>query len=165
MGHFVRRIWLEPEVNIHPAVARAIRGFDAAIIGPGSFFTSLMPIFLARGTVDALAEVRGPVILVTNLLTEGRGMKGFTAGEAVKRIGEVLGRPVDAAIINRSTPSAEALERYAAEHKEPLPVGELPSGCEPIFGEFWCSQIARHDRRRLAYAVWSVLSQRLLWTD
>jgi hypothetical protein len=27
---------------------------------------------------------------------------------------------------------------------------------------FWCTEIARHDRRRLAFAVWSVLSQRLL---
>jgi hypothetical protein len=26
----------------------------------------------------------------------------------------------------------------------------------------WCGDIARHDRLRLAYTVWSVLSQRLL---
>jgi hypothetical protein len=31
-----------------------------------------------------------------------------------------------------------------------------------VGGEFWTSEIARHDRRRLAYAVWSVLSRRLL---
>ena len=40
-GHEVRRLWLEPQVAIHPAVAEAIRAFDAVIIGPGSFFTSL----------------------------------------------------------------------------------------------------------------------------
>ena len=28
--------------------------------------------------------------------------------------------------------------------------------------EFWKGEIARHDRPRLAYAVWSVLSRRLL---
>src|ERR1041384_8193349 len=37
-GRLVRRIWLEPPVAIHPAVARAIGEFDAAIIGPGSFY-------------------------------------------------------------------------------------------------------------------------------
>src|SRR5438132_864737 len=42
-GRLVRRIWLEPPVSIHPTVARAITEFDAAIIGPGSFYTSLMP--------------------------------------------------------------------------------------------------------------------------
>jgi len=31
-----------------------------------------------------------------------------------------------------------------------------------VLGRFWCTPIARHDRRRLAFAVWSVLSARLL---
>jgi hypothetical protein len=31
-----------------------------------------------------------------------------------------------------------------------------------VIGEFWCREIARHDRRRLSFAVWSVLSERLL---
>src|SRR5512144_2002394 len=44
-GRFVRRIWLEPSVSIHPVVAQAISQFDAVVIGPGSFYTSLMPIF------------------------------------------------------------------------------------------------------------------------
>ncbi len=51
-----------------PAVARAggractkprpaeIPRFDAAIIGPGSFYTSLMPIFLVRGAREAIAR-------------------------------------------------------------------------------------------------------------
>jgi hypothetical protein len=51
---------------------------------------------------------------------------------------------------------------YAQEHKEPLAPGNLPPHCELVGGEFWTSEIARHDRLRLAYAVWSVLSQRLL---
>src|SRR5918993_318807 len=72
-GHQVRRVWLDPPVAIHPAVAKAIRGFDAAIIGPGSFFTSIMPPLLVRGVREALADVRGPVIVIANLLTEGRG--------------------------------------------------------------------------------------------
>src|SRR5438445_1628917 len=32
-GRFVKRIWLEPPVSIHPAVAKAITEFDAVIIG------------------------------------------------------------------------------------------------------------------------------------
>jgi len=54
------------------------------------------------------------------------------------------------------------LGRYALEHKEPLAPGELPPHCELVGGEFWTGDIARHDRLRLAYAVWSVLSRRLL---
>ncbi len=32
-GHQVKRVWLEPDVSIHPAVADAMRRFDAVIIG------------------------------------------------------------------------------------------------------------------------------------
>src|SRR5581483_2979676 len=94
-GHQVKRLWLEPEVSIHPAVAAAIRRFDAVLIGPGSFFTSLMPPLLVRGVKEALADMRGPIVLIANLLTEGRGMAGFTAADAARWVGRAIGRPVD----------------------------------------------------------------------
>jgi uncharacterized cofD-like protein len=164
-GRLVRRIWLEPPVAIHPAVAQAIGGFDAVIIGPGSFYTSLLPIFLVRGVAEALQAMNGPVILIANLLTEGRGMLGFTAADAVGRIEEAIQRRVDVVITNVKWPSPKVLGRYALEHKEPLPPGRLPDYCEVVGGEFWTGEIARHDRLRLAYAVWSVLSRRLLTAD
>ena len=161
-GLFVRRIWLEPPVAIHPAVANAIGEFDAAIIGPGSFYTSLMPIFLVRGVADALARMPGPIILIANLLTEGRGMSGFTAGDEVARIEDAIHRRVDVVVANMKWPEGEVLQRYAAEHKNPLAPGTLPDHCELVTGDFWKGDIARHDRQRLAYAVWTVLSRRLL---
>jgi uncharacterized cofD-like protein len=164
-GQLVRRIWLEPPVSIHPTVAKAITEFDAAIIGPGSFYTSLMPIFLVRGVAEAMKKIKGPVILIANLLTEGRGMVGFTAADAVARIEDAIQRRVDAVITNMKWPSPQVLGRYALEHKEPLAPGNLPDYCELVGGEFWTSDIARHDRLRLAYAVWSVLSRRLLTGD
>jgi uncharacterized cofD-like protein len=161
-GRFVRRIWLEPPVSIHPAVAKAIAEFDAVIIGPGSFYTSLMPIFLVRGVSEALGRMKGPVILIANLLTEGRGMAGFSASDAVARIEEAIHRKVDVVVTNVTWPSPQVLGRYALEHKEPLAPGALPEHVELVGGEFWTSDIARHDRLRLAYAVWAVLSKRLL---
>ncbi len=161
-GHAITRLWLEPDVRLHAAAGAAIGALDAVVIGPGSFYTSLMPILLVRGAPEAVRAVPGPIVLVTNLLTEGRGMWGFTAGEAVRRMGDVLGRPVDVVIVDSSTPSPATLTRYLEEHKRPLERGDIPSSCEVVEGEFWSSDIARHDRRRLAQAVWAVLAQRLL---
>ena len=161
-GHEVRRIWLEPQVSIHPVVAEAIRSFDAVIIGPGSFFTSLMPPLLVRGVKEALTEMRGPIVLISNLLTEGSGMEGFTAADAAKWVSHAIGRPVDVVIANTSRSSPEMLARYAAEHKTPLELGNLDSRIETVLGPFWKTEIARHDRQRLSFAVWSVLSARLL---
>jgi len=161
-GHDVKRVWLEPEVSIHPAVAEAIPRFDAVIIGPGSFFTSLVPPLLVRGVREALAKMPGPVILIANLLSEGSGMAGSSAGDAARWVARLIGRPVDVVIANTGRPSAEAIARYAAEHKQPLELGTLDPDTEPVLGSFWRSEIARHDRRRLAFAVWAVLSDRLL---
>jgi uncharacterized cofD-like protein len=161
-GHAITRLWLEPDVSVHDAALAAIEALDAVVIGPGSFYTSLMPILLVRGTPEAIRKVPGPIVLVANLLTEGRGMWGFTAGEAVRRMNEIIGRPVDVVIVNTSLPSHDTLARYHAEHKRPLELGEIPSTCEIVQGEFWPDEIARHDRRRLAQAVWAVLARRLL---
>ena len=161
-GQFVKRIWLEPPASIHPAVDAAIRAFDAVLIGPGSFYTSLMPIFLVEGVRDALHDVRGPVIFVSNLLTEGSGMNGFTAADGVSQIADAIGRPIDVVIHNAAGPSKEVLARYAAEEKHPLALGNLPAGTELIEGDFWQDEIARHGRRRLAAAVWLALGKRLL---
>jgi uncharacterized cofD-like protein len=161
-GHHVTRVWLEPPAPIHPAVRSAIATFDAVVIGPGSFFTSLMPTLLVDGVADVIASVPGPIVLVSNLLTEGRGMRGFTAADEVSWVSRTIGRKVDVVIANQGQPSDETIARYAAEHKHPLPLGDLPPGTEAVIGDFWRSEIARHDRRRLSYAVWSVLSQRLL---
>jgi uncharacterized cofD-like protein len=160
-GNKIARLWLEPQVGLHPAAAYAIPQFDAAIIGPGSFYTSLMPIFLAKGAPEAIQQMKGPIVLVTNLLTEGRGMWHFTAEEAVWQMSGAIGRPIDVVVVNTARPSDEILNRYQAEHKRPLEIGNLPESCEVVCGEFWCGEIARHDRRRIAHAIWAVLARKL----
>jgi uncharacterized cofD-like protein len=160
-GSAIKRLWLEPDVQLHPATAGAIRRFEAAVIGPGSFYTSLMPIFLVKGAPEAIQQVPGPVILIANLLTEGQGMWHFTAGEAVWQMSAAIGRPIDVVIVNTARPSDATLARYRDEHKQPLEIGELPASCELVTGEFWCGEIARHDRRRIAEAVWAVLARRM----
>ena len=162
LGHEVCDLWLEPDAKILPAVRDAIVQFDAVIIGPGSFFTSLMPTLLVDGVKEALSQVDGPIVLVANLLTEGRGMRAFTAASAVNWIAKTIGRPVDVLLFNTHRPGDEVLARYEREDKHPLEPGNVPPGTEIVEGNFWCTGIARHDRRRLSYAVWSVLSRKLL---
>jgi uncharacterized cofD-like protein len=161
-GRLIGRLWLDPPPAIHPRVAEAIRTLDAAIIGPGSFYTSLLPIFLVEGAAEALASVRGPIIYIANLLTEGRGMEGFTAADAVARLSAAIGRPIDVVIFNSALPAPSVLEGYALEHKIPLELGTLPAGCELIEGAFWRRALARPHRSRLRAAVWAALSEHLL---
>jgi hypothetical protein len=121
-----------------------------------------MPTLLVAGVKDALARVNGPIILVANLLTEGRGMQSFTAADAVEWVSRTIGRPVDVVLFNVARPDADILARYESEAKQPLALGGIEGPTIVVEGEFWRTDIARHDRRRLSYAVWSVLSRQLL---
>jgi uncharacterized cofD-like protein len=161
-GAEVRRVWLDPRAAIHTEVDEAMRDMDAVIIGPGSFYTSLMPPCLVKGVREAIEDIAGPVIYIANLLSEGSGMRRFTAAEGARRIAEAIGRPVDVVLFNTATPKSHVLARYAYEHKHPLMLGDLDSRCDVVGGPFWTGEFARHDRRRLAYAVWGALAKRLL---
>ena len=158
-GHEITRLRLDPPVRIHPAVDKTIRGLDAVVIGPGSFYTSLLPIFLVEGAAEAIRAVNGPVIFVANLLTEGRGMSEFTAGHGIRLLSVALGRPIDAVIWNNASPDAAVLESYRAEHKAPLPLGDVPEDCLVVEGAFWKASYARHHRLRLRAAVWATLAR------
>ena len=161
-GRVIERIWLEPAATIHPAAAEAIAGLDAIIIGPGSFYTSLMPTCLVRGVREAVAQVRGPVIYIANLLTEGSGMTAFTAGQGAALLTRAIGRPIDVIVVNQGLPATEVLSRYAAEDKHPMPVGHVVGCSDIVSAPFWTGVYARHHRRRLAYALWGILAKRLL---
>src|SRR5436309_1836108 len=137
---------------------------ELGVLPPGDVLKCALA--LARNEGEArrvlLADMRGPNVLISNLLTEGRGMAGFTAAESARWVSEAIDRPVDVVIANTGRPSLDGLMKYAAEHKEPLELGEFNEDTQVVQGRFWCTDIARHDRRRLAFAVWSVLSERLL---
>ena len=96
------------------------------IIGPGSFYTSLMPIFWSTACATCCRLSRARWSLIANLLTEGSGMNGFTASEGARQIADAIGRPVDVLIQNVAGPSDEVLALRAAEHKRPLALGALP---------------------------------------
>jgi uncharacterized cofD-like protein len=164
-GRTIQRLWLDPPVSVHPSVADAIRSLDAIIIGPGSFYTSLLPIFRVDGCREAIAAVKGPVIYVANLLTEGRGMAGFTAADGLELLSDAIGRRIDTLVFNVGSPGDAVLEGYAREHKAPLALGKIPAYCQVVEGEFWTRPIARHDRRRLRTTIWAVLADRLLMED
>src|SRR4051812_16697127 len=82
LGQRVTRLWLEPDVGILADAAHAITRFEAAVIGPGSFYTSLMPIFLVKGAAEAGRPGGGPPGPLPQLLTGGSGMWAVTRGGA-----------------------------------------------------------------------------------
>lgn len=116
----VRRVWLDP-ANPPAAVEAvdAMRDADMVVLGPGSWFTSVIPHLLVPELYVALQAATGHKVLVLNLAAE----PGETAGFSAERHLHVLSQhapdfAVDSVVVDAAAvyaPSERAtLERAAA---------------------------------------------------
>jgi uncharacterized cofD-like protein len=65
------RLRLVPsDVSSPPEVVAAISGSDQVVLGPGSFYTSVLAATLAPDVVRTLAVSAGPLVLVANLVPD-----------------------------------------------------------------------------------------------
>ena len=75
----IRRVWLEPAVaEPCDGVLDALAAADLTVLGPGSLFTSILPVLLVRGVADAIRASRGTRVLVGNLMTQPGETLGMT---------------------------------------------------------------------------------------
>jgi uncharacterized cofD-like protein len=90
-------------------------------MGPGSLYTSVIPNLLVPDIREALARTKVPRIYVCNIMTEPGETTGYTVADHIRAIDKICGQPLfDAVLVNRRTPSAEALIRYAQENSHPV---------------------------------------------
>jgi len=67
----IEEVWLEPkDADPCPGVLAAIRDADLVVVGPGSLFTSILPVLLVEGVADAVRRARGRRVLVANLMSQ-----------------------------------------------------------------------------------------------
>jgi len=73
----IRRVWLEPAAApAAPGVSEAILSADVVLLGPGSLYTSILPVLLVAEVATALVRTAAEVVLVGNL----RAQPGETEG-------------------------------------------------------------------------------------
>ncbi len=113
----LKSLWIQPQSNqINPLAHEAILNADLIVIGPGSLFTSILPILLINGVTEALSQTRATIVYVANLMCEA----GNTSDYAVQDYAQIVidrmeGRAPDYVIANNRRPSAAMLEKYRAE--------------------------------------------------
>ncbi len=96
---------LYPRVKTTQEAIDAIYQTDLILIGPGSFFTSLMPILLLEEMTTALRECRAPMVYIGNL---GKELSPSAASLSLKEklcmMEEKIGRKkIDAIIVGPRT--------------------------------------------------------------
>lgn len=150
-GKKVVKLYLDPEIDANPAVLEVIGNADILCIGPGSFYTSILPNFLPKDVKEKIRFSESKIIFICNLLTEGYGMRTLTVHEMIKDVEEkYIGRPVSKIVVNTAIPP-NSLDAYAQERKYPIAYSSDP---RLVLADLWLdSKLARHDTERLAYLV------------
>lgn len=97
-------VWLDPKDP--PACPEAVEAIDAAdivVLGPGSWFTSVLPHLLVPGLRDALTHTRARIVVTMNLAAQRGETEGYLAEDHLDvlrryapdlRIDTVLADPV-----------------------------------------------------------------------
>jgi uncharacterized cofD-like protein len=155
----IRRVRLVPEdVPALPEAQRAIAAAELVVIGPGSLYTSLIPVLLVRGIAEGIAGSGARVVLVMNLMTEPGETDGMTAAahvRALRRHAPAL--PIHEVLLSSIPVSARLLRAYADLGARPV-VADLAAlralGCRPVRRPILAAgDKIRHDPCRLAAAV------------
>ncbi|MCL1464179.1 gluconeogenesis factor YvcK family protein [Argonema galeatum] len=105
-----------------PKALQAIEEADYIIIGPGSLYTSVIPNLLVPEIREAIAKREVPRIYVCNIMTQPGETQGYTVSDHIRAIDNACGgkQLFNAVLMQRKTPSANALTRYAQENSHPV---------------------------------------------
>ena len=141
-----------PDPPVCPEAAEAIRVADVVVVGPGSWFTSVIPNLLVPGLLDALLHTAARRVVVLNLEPQPGETTGFSAETHLEVLGSHAPElTIDVVLADAgSATDRGSLEQAAASLGAELVVAEMAMG----------DGTPRHDPLRLAAALESVVRQR-----
>ncbi|GDX05816.1 uridine diphosphate-N-acetylglucosamine-binding protein YvcK [Buttiauxella selenatireducens] len=135
---------LYPKAHATREAVQAIAEADLILIGPGSFYTSLMPLLLLEDMDQALRRTPAPVVFIGNLGKElSTAAASLSLGQTLDIMEQRVGkRIIDAVVVGPQVDVSEITDRVVIQ--EPLEA---------------CDIRYRHDRQLLRQALEKAIQQ------
>jgi len=86
----IKKVYITPKARVFRKAALAIKEADIIVLGPGDLYTSLVPTLLIDGVNDVIAQSRGKLVYIVNLLTKRGETDKFKASDFVDVINQYL---------------------------------------------------------------------------
>jgi len=122
-GATVLRLALDPSDALPaPGVVAALHAADVIILGPGSFYTSILATLIVPGIVEAFLASDATKIFVCNLMTEPGETDRFGVAAHLEAL-RAHGLPPDTfdyVVVNDAPIPQDARARYVAQGAEPV---------------------------------------------
>ena len=140
----IRQLALERHARPLPEAIEALVNADVIIVGPGSLYTSILPVLLTDGLAPTIYGLRATRIYVANLMTEPGETDGFTLERHLDVIDRHIRLPLfDYVLVNNAPISLDTLQKYASNCSQPV----LRETTLPTYGR------ARIVERELAWQI------------
>lgn len=115
------RAWLDTDPDIYERAKEEILASDVLIIGPGSFYTSIIATLLPKGMKEAIAESKAKLIYVPGNAIEGDGETGpEKLSEFVDGLHTYLPRKLDVVLYNNSILTDQQIKTYQQKNWIPI---------------------------------------------
>jgi uncharacterized cofD-like protein len=111
----LKKIVLEPKAEANPKAAQAILEANIIVVGPGNFYTSVLPNFLLDGIKKALRKSKAKKVYVVNLMNKAGHTDGFTVRDFSSEMESYLGIKFDYILYNTKKPSSALIKRYGRD--------------------------------------------------
>jgi uncharacterized cofD-like protein len=132
----IKRCFFENSPKINSEALTTIRDADVIVIGPGDFWTSIVPNLIVPEIPQALHELQkngGKIFFVCNLVTKAGETDGYKSSDFRDRINQLISPAhLDITIVNSAKPAQEIQRRYE-EIGEYLVEDDLPHRDHAIF--------------------------------
>jgi uncharacterized cofD-like protein len=152
----IEEVWLTPgDVAAAPGVLEAIRRADLVVVGPGSLFTSILPVLLVSGVAEAVRRASGRRVLVANLMSQPGETLDMQLVDHLRALDAHVGEGLVQDILVHEGPlDAERLVPYATQGARPVEV-ELDGRPESVHRAFLVTSAGkiRHDSGRVSDAL------------
>ena len=161
----IRRVRIDPQIApAAPGVIPAILAADAVLIGPGSLYTSVLPVLLVEGVATALDRTSATVVLVGNLRAQPGETEGMDLADHVDALLDHLpGLRIDAVLAHERAALRFGAAPAAADRHGPLAIdaARLDGRVGRIVRADLGDEPDGHDPARLAEAIDALLGHRV----
>lgn len=109
------RVIIDPEgAEAYKPAVDAIEDADSIILGPGSLFTSIIPVLLVKGVSDAIKRSAATKVYVCNTVNQRKETEGYAISDYMRALeSHAGGEIIDTVIVNDSAENATSKSRDA----------------------------------------------------
>lgn len=164
-----------PKAKVNSNAIKAISKADLIVLGPGDFYTSILPNLVVDEVSEAINRSKAKTVFVLNLMTRFGQTVGFKASDFLDELKNYMqGGKLDYCLVNNSNEFPKGvLTRYKKENARPVKddLGKIYGKTkiirrnlisnkvyEKVKSDKLARSLIRHDYSKLAKAIFGLLS-------